>query len=714
MTLGYTAQAGNDNVYLGTGRDNAITVSTTGMMVNAYAPVTAPAAPGDISLTIGTAVNGSIAAGDLIMVWQATGIIPEPPSGGPGPVDITNDPVGRWEFARVASVAGSNVNLTEPLLYSYAATVTQVVRVPEYTTVTINATRNIVAYPWDGQVGGIVAFLATGTVTNNSSPGVNATGRGFRGGQYVLDMSGATGSTGLDEPAATGAQKGEGIARTRYGSTQTGRGNVANGGGGGVALSAGGGGGGNGGAGGRGGNSDLSLDGNRAVGGLGGTALTFSAANRLVMGGGGGAGHGDAGTGAAGGKGGGVVFIRANALTGPGSITANGATGGSASSDAGSGGGGGGTIYLRIAGAAACGLLQAIGGTGGSVNVASEMGPGGGGGGGRILFQKGSGTCTPTGTSVIGASPGVQQNASAPGGSNYSATSGTNGSTTTLTGGLPQLTATIATPANGSTNVLYRPTFTGTAMANTPVTLIIDGTTTYNVTSDAGGNYSYQLTQAQGLTNGAHTVKVYSSNAAQQVYSATAQSSFTVSTALPVQLISFRATAQKKQVALQWETASEAQSDRYIVERSTDGQAFTAIATIPAAGNSEVLRSYNTLDAAPHNGMNLYRLKMMEKDGSSSYSTIATVNMSAGASVTVAPNPMHDRTTVAIGATSTEAAVFSLYSLDGKVIRTYTLSLQDGTTVLELQRENLPQGFYIYRLRTANGRELMTGKLGVE
>ena len=136
------------------------------------------------------------------MVIQMTGIVPEPPSGDTAAITIdANQPVGRWEFARVSTVAGSTVNLTEPLLYSYAANVTQAVRVPEYADLTIPATRSLSPALWDGSTGGVLAFLVTGTLTTNAgNPALNAAGRGFRSGQPVTDSSGNVGCTGLDEP----------------------------------------------------------------------------------------------------------------------------------------------------------------------------------------------------------------------------------------------------------------------------------------------------------------------------------------------------------------------------------------------------------------------------------------------------------------------------------------------------------------------------------
>lgn len=707
------AFAGRDNLYLGNGQDGTVTISISNTVVNGYAPVMAPLAAGDNQITIGTCTGtaGCPTAGRLIMVWQATGIVPEPASSATTTTNLTTNPVGRWELARVASVSGSTVTLAEPLVNSYAANVTQIVVVREYTSVSINPGRSITCPAWNGQTGGIVAFLVTGSLANGGSPGINAIGKGFRGGTSVNDASGSTGATGLDEPAPGGAQKGEGIAVSLFGPTQTGRGSVANGAGGGVAYLSGGGGGGNGGAGGTGGNSDLAMDGNRVVGGYGGGALTYNVMDHLVMGGGGAAGHVSSGSSAVGGAGGGVVFVRANALSGSGSMMTNGAIGGSTTGqDGASGGGAGGTLYLRLAGAAACGALQAVGGTAGSANGGSDVGPGGGGGGGRILFQKGSGTCTPTATAVNGGSAGVQQDAAAPGGSQYGATAGTSGSATTVSGGFLQLTASILTPAASSTTNNDLPPITGTATANNTVYLAIDGGTPVTVAADAGGNYSY--TPASALADGPHSVQAYAYNATNAVYSVTTQTDFTVATSLPVELLSFTAAAEGSQVQLRWETAGEQNTDRYQVERSCDGQTFETIATVAAGNNGR--RSYNAPDATPLPGLNLYRLRIVAQDGHSAYSSVARVTIQPSATVSVAPNPMHDRTTVTIRYAGSEKVQLVLTGTDGKVLDRYDVPLRAGAAVVELRRGSLAPGLYVYTLRTPSGAEPATGRLVIQ
>ncbi|WP_239014673.1 adventurous gliding motility protein AgmC [Archangium violaceum] len=557
-----TALAEPDSFGVGTGRDGPLTVAGSGTIINTYAQVTAPLATGDTSLPI-EACTGCFADGDLVMVYQTTGITPVPASGIQAPVDLTNNPVGRWELARVASVTASTLELTAPLVHTYAADVTQVIRVPEYTTVTIASGQGITAPAWNGRTGGIVAFLANGVVSNNGL--ITATGIGFRGGQYVNDTTGLRGCTEVDEPAPAGAQKGEGIAISRYGPEQTGRGNVANGAGGGVCFKSGGGGGGNGGAGGKGGRSEGATDGGRDVGGLGGAALTYSALNHLSFGGGGGAGHGANNTGVPGGNGGGAIFIRADQLTGNGSISASGNLGGAATSDGSSGGGAGGSIYLRVIRTADCASLLANGGIGGNVN-AIRVGPGGGGGGGRVLFQAAGGSC---GNNIIatGAASGIQQD---PADASYGAQAGSNGASTVVPGGfvIPP-PPTVLTPANGSITT-PRPLITGKALPNATVIIFLDGVEIGSTTSDEAGNYS--LTPPSPLSDGEHMVQAVTEVEAVRG-ERSAINTFTVDTSVPDTTIVSGPSGYTQERDATFEFSSNEQN--VIYECSLDGAEFT-------------------------------------------------------------------------------------------------------------------------------------------
>ncbi|WP_224366229.1 adventurous gliding motility protein AgmC [Hyalangium versicolor] len=507
------ALAGEDIYGVGNGHNGALNVSANNTVINAYARVTVALAPGATTLTVST--TSGFAVNDVVMIIQTTGIVPEPASGGPTNIDLSSDQVGRFELARLSGLAGTTLTMTQPLLYSYAANVTQIVRVPEYTDVTIGS-GSLISRTWDGSTGGILAFLATGTVTINAT--ISVTSRGFRGGQFAQDTSAANNCSALDETAPKGAQKGEGIAVSRYGPTQTGRGRVANGAGGGVCFKSGGGGGGNGGSGGDGGNS---ADGARAVGGQGGASLSYPAATRLTLGGGGGPSHITSSTTTAGGQGGGIIFIRAKNLTGSGSVLADGFFSQDSTQDGGGGGGGGGTIHMRFSGTASCtpSKVHAFGGQGGSTN--QTAGPGGGGGGGRVVFQAcGGAPLCPLGTAnVIGGFSGVQTGA---GGEQYGATSGGNGAYTLLADCYSPLTApVVVTPANGSSTNDNTPTYTGTLAlpypAGTEVIIYVDGVELTRVTPDSTGNWTF--TQPTSLAEGTHTVYAVAINTAQNLQS---------------------------------------------------------------------------------------------------------------------------------------------------------------------------------------------------
>lgn len=486
---------------LGSGKDGALELPADAVRtINAYAQVKEDVAEGDTSVSVDA--TAGFGADDVVLVWRTTGMQPLAPD--TELVNLARTPVGTWELARIQSVSGTQLTFTQPLLRSYAALVSQVVRVPQYTNVTLQAGSRLEAQPWNGSTGGILMFLATGTVTNDGR--ITASGAGFRGGSAVKDPDGIKGCTSLDEPSPQGQQRGEGLVISRYGST--GRGRMANGAGGGVCLQAGGGGGGHGGPGGQGG-STSAVDGpHRAVGGEGGTALAYSLLDRLSLGGGGGAGHGLSliGTTSDGARGGGVIVFRARQLSGGGSIEADGATATTATLNAGGGGGAGGTISIRLVEGARCGGLAARGGAGADVMTVEAFmqltgGTGGGGGGGRVLLQAASLTgCNPD---VSGGGRGIFRGEPVP--VPLTATAGVDGTLEVKGTGLripapPSITA----PASGATVGTTKPLITGNAPSGLSVIVTVDAVRGAPVLADGTG---FQFTPAKDLSPGLHQVR---------------------------------------------------------------------------------------------------------------------------------------------------------------------------------------------------------------
>jgi hypothetical protein len=82
---------------------------------------------------------------------------------------------------------------------------------------------------------------------------------------------------------------------------------------------------------------------------------------------------------------------------------------------------------------------------------------------------------------------------------------------------------------------------------------------------------------------------------------------------LPVTLLSFEAAAEQEYVMISWYTASEAEIDSFIVEKSTDAKAFSEVGRVAAKGAPETLTAYALVDKNPVLGVAYYRLKPSNK-----------------------------------------------------------------------------------------------------
>lgn len=159
---------------------------------------------------------------------------------------------------------------------------------------------------------------------------------------------------------------------------------------------------------------------------------------------------------------------------------------------------------------------------------------------------------------------------------------------------------------------------------------------------------------------------------------------------LPVELLDFMAYAEGKHVQLEWHTAREVNNDYFTIERSKDGINFNDIGRMEGAGTYEGISNYKFLDTQPIAGLNYYRLRQVDFDGTSSYSELRLVDFEGGESLTVYPNP-----TSGILYFNTSEAPEDIRIIDAKgmVIRKITGS--DAP----LDLSDLPAGVYTYRVQ---------------
>ena len=362
---------------LGNGQDGALIISSniTDNPIDSNCTGTA----GSVSLS---ANNPNFTSGQVILIDQSQGVA-----------------AGQYERNVIQSYAPGTITVQTPLAYSYT-TGAQVLVLKQYTNVTVYSGATWTAKAWNGTTGGILAFLANGSV--NVQGTISSLGRGFAGG--LGNNNSGTGYTGE-------GYLGLGSDTTNfYSKSPT---NPGAGQGGGVAAigSGGGGGGGHGTTG-----TNASYSGASGYTTNGGSSYDSADLTHMTLGSGGGGANqweqypGNSEYGGSGGNGGGIIFITGASIIVTGNLNSNGQNGYNSTTGGtyGGGGGAGGAILLKsydlILGSS---LVTAVGGQGGTGDVGHiySGSPGGSGGSGYVVATQIINVNTTTLPNAVGATP---------------------------------------------------------------------------------------------------------------------------------------------------------------------------------------------------------------------------------------------------------------------------------------------------------------------
>lgn len=186
------------------------------------------------------------------------------------------------------------------------------------------------------------------------------------------------------------------------------------------------------------------------------------------------------------------------------------------------------------------------------------------------------------------------------------------------------------------------------------------------------------------------------------------------SSPLPIELISFDATANADNIDITWETATEINNDFFTVERSTDAVTFESIGIVDGAGNSTSILNYSLVDYNPYKATSYYRLKQTDFDGQFTYSKAVAVEFADptdGFSFNVFPNPSNGED-IQLSFTSSkdeEEVSVVIYDTNGKKYYSKVIIIQtnsDGVYALN-PFHKLAAGMYLI---TATSNQAIYGK----
>jgi photosystem II stability/assembly factor-like uncharacterized protein/flagellar hook assembly protein FlgD len=182
---------------------------------------------------------------------------------------------------------------------------------------------------------------------------------------------------------------------------------------------------------------------------------------------------------------------------------------------------------------------------------------------------------------------------------------------------------------------------------------------------------------------------------------------------VPVELISFTAASNGKEVILNWSTATELNNLGFEIQRSTEGKEFFTVGFVNGHGTTTEHQNYTYPDRNLYNGKYYYRLKQVDFNGTYEYSDVVEVEWRAFNSFLLEqnfPNPFNPTTIIGFGIQNkSDVKITILNAIGEEVAVVLNEEREPGYHTVEFNAANLPSGVYFYQLKT--GEFVLTKKM---
>lgn len=167
---------------------------------------------------------------------------------------------------------------------------------------------------------------------------------------------------------------------------------------------------------------------------------------------------------------------------------------------------------------------------------------------------------------------------------------------------------------------------------------------------------------------------------------------------LPIHLISFYVNKNNDLATLHWVISNEINTKGYEVERSVNSIGFSAIATIAAKESIAAVINYSYTDTVDSTNAAAiyYRIKVMNEDGSYTYSKIISIENLKIAGIKIFPEPVQSSFTIS----NTDNGIYniSLVSTDGKQLYRWNNVAIDQQRIFNINRSSIARGIYCLKI----------------
>ncbi len=157
---------------------------------------------------------------------------------------------------------------------------------------------------------------------------------------------------------------------------------------------------------------------------------------------------------------------------------------------------------------------------------------------------------------------------------------------------------------------------------------------------------------------------------------------------LPVKITSFSTKKEDTKVVLNWQSHSESNLTKYIIQRSINGEGFIDIGQLPA-NNMPGSFSYLFVDDSPTFGANYYRLASVGNDDKKEFSHVTVESFGIQPTLSVYPNPTYGDVNIS---SLLKNDVINITDATGRLVFEKKVS-QNGNHNLNM--ENINSGIYL-------------------
>jgi hypothetical protein len=171
-------------------------------------------------------------------------------------------------------------------------------------------------------------------------------------------------------------------------------------------------------------------------------------------------------------------------------------------------------------------------------------------------------------------------------------------------------------------------------------------------------------------------------------------------TTVPVRLLNFTASLidGTNQAKLNWNTSSEINFSKFVIEKSINGTDFTSIAELNSKGDNSSYMKEDVINP----GITYYRLRLVDTDSRFTYSQIRQVEVRKSNSLNVYPNPAKNAITIEHDRATSDATI-QLLGFNGS--RVSVTKVKEGTSKTTINISSLTAGKYIVIYTCKTGSE---------